>query len=307
MLLKKIFTNFVPYTKEMFGLVLGHISTKKVIEWRFKDKLHKNINWENPQDINEKINWLKLYGDSSKWSDLSDKYLVRDYVKSKGLGNILVKLYGIYDNYDDIDFSALPDSYVIKTNHGSGEVILVKNNIQIQHNKEIRSRINKWLKRTYGYSTGEPHYAKIKPKIIIEELLHEEINVFSSSIIDYKIWCFNGKPYSIWAAYNRKRESVEVATYDLEWNFRQSCHKEGEHYLNAKTLLPKPTNLDEMLSIAAKLSEGFPVVRVDLYNTGNKVYFGEMTFTSNAGYMTFYTDEYLIELGNQVELQNKEQ
>ena len=70
-------------------------------------KFHKMPDYEHPRDINEKINWIKFYGDTSRWAELADKYKVRGYVQSLGFGDTLVKLYGKWDCARDIDWSVL--------------------------------------------------------------------------------------------------------------------------------------------------------------------------------------------------------
>lgn len=268
----------------------------------YKKSLGKNIDWNDPKTLNEKINWLKFYSDTSKWTILADKYNVREYIVEKGLQDILVPLYGTWDKAEDINFNSLPNSFVLKTNHGSGDAIIIRDKSSINE-KFIKRRLKKNLKQHYGRVQSEPHYLKIHPRVIAEELLSES---GTCSPTDYKIWCFDGKPYAIWVCRNRTSESVEVSTYDLDWNIIPYAGRklEHSHYLQSTKEVPRPKNLEDMLQTASKLSEGFPQVRVDLYNINGKIYFGEMTFTSMGGYMTFYSDEFQLELGNQVKLPN---
>ena len=272
------------------------LGDKKVTERLYKRILHKDINWDAPCDLNEKIHWLKLNTDTSEWSRLADKYLVREYVKEKGLGDILIPLYGKWDSADDIDFDKLPLSFILKTNHGSGEIIKVLDKNLINKSL-VRRQMNRHLKEVYGYYEGEPHYRKIKSCIIAEELLKMPETSISTSLIDYKIWCFNGKPAYIWACYNRTKAGCDVEVYDLDWNYHPEKSIFTSHYRNGGGVLQKPKSLRRMLDIAQILSEGFPEVRVDLYEYKDKVYFGEMTFTSAGGYNYFYTQEFLNELG----------
>lgn len=272
------------------------LGDKRVTERLYKRFLHKDINWDAPYDLNEKIHWLKLYTDTSEWSRLADKYLVREYVKEKGLGDILIPLYGKWDSADDIDFDKLPLSFILKTNHGSGEIIKVLDKNLI--NKDlVRKQMRRHLKEVYGYYEGEPHYRKIKSCIIAEEFLKMPKTAISTSLIDYKIWCFNGRPAYIWACFNRTKAGCDVEVYDLDWNYHPEKSIFTSHYRNGGGVLQKPKSLSRMLDIAQILSEGFPEVRVDLYEYNDKVYFGEMTFTSAGGYNYFYTQDFLNELG----------
>lgn len=266
---------------------------------------HKFLNWRNPQNINEKINWQKFYGDISYWPKLSDKYAVREYVKSKGLDNILVKLYGKWNNPSEIDWDSLPDSFVLKMNNGSGDVEICKNKDKADKDRIIE-KFGKLFNKQYFYVNAEPHYDKITPCIIAEELLNVgKQPIPTNSLIDYKIWCFGGKVDFIWACYNRTSMSAEVASYDVHWNFHPEYSVYTDHYKKASVLIPKPECLDEMIKIAEILSEGIPQVRVDLYVVDNKVYFGEMTFTSAGGFMTFYTKEKLFEMGQKIPVPQK--
>lgn len=274
---------------------------KRIIEWLYFYVLGKKMNWDNPRDLNEKINWLKIYSDTSKWTLLADKYRVRDYIKEKGLSEILVPLYGVWKSADEIEFEALPERYVLKTNHGSGEILIVNEKLE-SNQEEIKDRLREWLNERYGYLQGEPHYLDIEPLIIAEELLKEKDDTMSSSLIDYKVWCFNGKPYCIWTCCNRTKDGTYVATYDLDWNYHPEYSVFTSYYKDGGGIVPKPKSFDQMMKAAAILSEGFPQVRVDFYDVDGKLYFGEMTFTSNGGYMKFFTDEFLLEMGNEVQL-----
>ena len=135
----------------------GKHHPKKVASERYKKAMGKDLDWENPKDLNEKINWMKFNTDLSEWTRLSDKYRVREYLKERGREDLLVKLYGVWENANDIDFDALPDKFVLKSNHGCGTVILVKdkNTLDKSH---VRKQMNGWIKNKYGILTAEPHY-----------------------------------------------------------------------------------------------------------------------------------------------------
>jgi hypothetical protein len=159
------------------------------------------------------------------------------------------------------------------------------------------------LKLPFWIYAKEPHYLKIQPLIIAEEYLKEKSSN-SSTLIDYKIWCFNGKPFSVWACYDRKDDYVYVGTYDFDWNYHPEGSVFDNHYRKG-VLLPKPKTLGQMFHYAEVLSKPFPQVRVDLYEVNGKVYFGELTFTSFGGMMDFYTPEYLLEMGEKVSLPDR--
>lgn len=258
------------------------------------------IDWKNPRDLNEKIQWLICYGDTSKWPDLADKYKVRDYIKEKGYDSILTKLYGVWDDANDIDFEKLPEEFVLKCNHDSGSYHLIDKAKGFDKDFIIAD-LNTHLKVKYGYIGCEPHYNKIRPRIIAEEFL-EDAGSFSTSLVDYKVWCFNGHPYCIFCAYNRTHEHLYTNVYDLNWQVHPEWSVFNDHYRDGGGKVPCPEILDDMLKVASDLSVGFPEVRVDFYIVDNKLYFGELTFTSDCGRMGYFSPEFLIELGRKVVL-----
>lgn len=270
-----------------------------VAKLRFRLLFGKKLDLKNPKDLNEKILWLSLYSDITQWSIMADKYRVRDYVKETIGDNYLVKLWGKWDSVKDINWNLLPAQFVLKSNNGSGTVKIVRDKSKLDLNKTIE-QLNQWLNHKIARSTTEFHYDSIKPCIIAEEYLDftQDPNN-TTSVVDYKIWCFNGKAYYIWACKNRDvGMSTEVALFDREWNYHPELSVFNEHYREQKEIVVKPKNLDEMLSVAEKLSRPFPIVRVDMYNLNGKIYFGEMTFTSLGGTMDFYTQDCLNMMGS---------
>ncbi|MBO7562333.1 MAG: glycosyltransferase [Bacteroidales bacterium] len=254
-------------------------------------------------DLNEKILWLSLFSDTSKWTRCADKYEVRQYVEERGQGDTLVNLYGKWDKVEEIDWKKLPQSFVLKTTNGSGTVLIVKDKKSLNIH-DTKALLLRWLDMKIGKETTESHYCNIVPRLIAEEYVQqsESDNKISTSLIDYKIWCFNGKAYYIWTCINRSKDCTYVSMFDRDWNYHPEMSVFNEHYREAKTLVPKPLKLNEMLNIAERLSEGFPEVRVDLYYTNNKIYFGELTFTSLGGTMDFYTQEALTEMGSYIDI-----
>lgn len=294
-MLKRIANNTIKYLQK-FKI----IPSRQICVARYKRKFHRLPDLNNPKDINEKILWLEFNTDTSKWSQLADKFLVRDYVQEKGFEDMLVKLYGVYKNANEIDFNSLPSKFVIKANNGCGTVMIVNDKSKLDIRKTIKT-LNGWLKEPFGYLTGEIHYTKIEPRIIIEEFLEND-SANSSSLIDYKFWCFNGKVFCCFVCGNRNitNHNVDFIIYDIDpWMRRPDVmHPSFKNDFN----VPKPKSLLEMVAAAERISADFPIVRIDFYEVNGKPYFGEMTFTSNGGRMRYFTDDYLLELGNQVNL-----
>ena len=276
-------------------------------QWEM-ERVYKNIfnrspNLDNPVDLVEKIYWLQLHSDTSLWTKCADKYRLREYVESLGLGEYLPVLCGKWDNADDISFEGMPDKFILKTNNGCAQCIIVDKS-KAYDIDSIRKSFKRWLKVPYGYAGAQLHYTRIKPCIIAEELLEqspEDDLISPNSLIDYKVWCFNGKPECIWVAYNRHDGAfVNMDLYDTSWNsLSQHLRNTETDKYNPSVSIPKPECLGLMLEIASKLSQPFEEVRADFYVIKEKPVIGELTFTAGYG---FYTDDFYRYLGSKIDL-----
>lgn len=290
--------------KEIILYIVGvlarlHILTPiRVARLKFFYKLHRWPDFEHPNDLNEKINWLKFYGDTSQWPLLADKYLVREYVKDCGLEDILIPLIGKWDTVEEIDWEALPQQFVMKCNNGSGDVVVCADKNTLDKEQALLHFRNT-LQSPYGILTGEEHYKQIKPCIIAEQLLDGSTQPNNSeSLVDYKIWAFDGKPEFIVCYSNRHNKYYcEIGVYDCDWNAHPKYLRYSSHYMPEHQPIPRPATLDNMLHIASCLSKGHPQMRVDLYEVSEHVYFGELTLTSSGGYMSHFTQTFLDKLG----------
>lgn len=256
----------------------------------------------NPKDLNEKILWLKLHSDTSKWPDLADKYKVREYVKQCGLGYMLNDLYAVWQFPEDMNFEKLPAQFVLKTNNGSGDVIVVKDKSTIDEAR-IRKELKLHLNRRFGVLSAEPHYLKIKPLIICEKYLKESSSL-SSSLIDYKFYCNYGKVLALMVCFDRTIGGhAEKIIYNIE-PWKPMCEYVKSEYKTSGIMksIPKPKSLSEMLDAASILSKEFPLVRVDFYEIEGKPIFGEMTFTSEAGCIKYLTEEFLLKIGEMIDI-----
>ena len=276
------------------------VPDKQMIQFQYWMKLHRKLNLKNPRRYTEKIQYYKLYYRNEKMPICVDKYRVREYLESKGLSNILVKLYGVYEKVEDIPFETLPNKFVLKTSNGSGTNIICRDKNKLSKEK-ILANVNKFLKQSSASAGREWAYAMGVPKVIIEELL-EDHNSLDGAIWDYKYLCFNGKPeyvvLDIDRFTNHKRN-----IYDVEWIDQ---HAISDHPCIDDRTFEKPKNYERMVEIATKLSEDFPAVRVDLYNINGRIYFGELTFFPWSGYVQFNPDSFDFEMGKKFRLPEKE-
>ncbi|WP_314958167.1 ATP-grasp fold amidoligase family protein [Prevotella pallens] len=281
---------------------------QKALSLQYKSAHHKNINWDNPQTLDEKIMWLEAMTDTSIWSQLTDKYEVRKFIEKKGYKEILVDCYGVWNNIGEINFETLPNKFVIKCTHDSGSTHIIKDKSKaniVDICKDLQAKLH-----PIGYTTCEPHYLSIQPRIIAEELLEErELKDLSTSMIDYKVWCFNGVPNVIFLCYDRHKDTNghSVASYDIydvkTWEVKRE-YLEKDFRPNSHTKFPRPPKLEDMIECATNISRGFPVVRVDFYCINNKIYFGEMTFTSAGANCYYFSNLGQRVMGQAIDLSN---
>lgn len=224
-------------------------------DWYY-EKTGKTLDLEHPKTFNEIIQWTKLYDFDAEKCKLVDKYLVRDWVKEKIGENYLIPLLGVWDRAEDIDFDKLPQSFVLKCNHGCHYNIIVKDR-SIQDFDLIRKKLNDWLHEDFSFVSGfEMQYSQIQPRIIAEKYIENA----DEDLYDYKVFCFNGKAKYILFLFNRKNE-LKGQFYDTEWNLQPfMCGAE-----RSETIIEKPDNLPELIECAEKLAAGFIQSRVDFY------------------------------------------
>lgn len=243
----------------------------------YKKHFGRSINWDNPTEMNEKIRWMQFNSDTSMWTKLADKYKAREFIENKGYGDILVPLLGVWYDAHNIDFSLLPKSFVIKTNHGCGDVFVIKDKSQVDL-ELLRSKMQGYLKTPFGYENVELHYLSIKPCIIAEEMLPTDCD-FSSSMVDYKFYCINGKPYCCGVFYDRDpvTHHTNSTFYDMNWT-RHDEWRNPKIDVQSKDI-PRPNTLNKMIQACNDLAIDFPFVRLDFYEAKNHLFFGEFTFT----------------------------
>jgi len=250
----------------------------------------KDLNLDNPESFNEKIQWLKLHDSTPLKTKLADKYLARDWIKEK-IGEIyLVPLLGVWDDFDQIDFSLLPDKFVLKCNHGSGWNLIVKDKSKVDLNK-ARSDFKYWMKLNFAFIHGcELHYKDIQPKIIAEKFLESD-----HGMIDYRFYCFSGNPTQVWVDIHSGTPYHLRSIYDMNWNrIPMKCT-----WPNGGSLLDKqPSTFEEMKKLAAVLSSEFAFVRVDFFEVNKQIFMGEMTFTPMSGMGSFDPPEWDKKLGD---------
>lgn len=254
----------------------------------------KKLDLKNPQTFNEKLQWLKLYDRNPEYTKMVDKYEVRKYIADKIGEEYLIPLLGVWDKFDDIDFSTLPDQFVLKCTHDSGGLVICKDKSKLDI-EAARKKINKCLKRNFYKLTREWPYKNVKPRIIAEKLMVDESG---TELKDYKIFCFNGDPKAMFIATDRPHDT-RFDFFDTEFNHLPFTNG----HPNATKEIKRPKGLEEMVQLAEKLSQGMKQVRIDFYDINGKVYFGEITFFHWSGMVPFEPEEWDYKFGEWINIQ----
>lgn len=282
---------------KLFSIVINRFpylfrDDKTYLSRKYRLRFSRDIDWENPMSFNEKLNWLKLNDRNPLYTILADKYEVKHYV-SKIIGeNYVVPCYGIWGGYKDINFDELPDKFVLKATHDSGGLVICKDKSLLDHKKN-KALMDKVLQRNFFYQSREWPYKNIKPRILAEMFLDDGRK---GELQDYKFWCFNGVPTYMYMT--NKGKLIFENFYDMDFNIVEINHG----YPRFKPEYQKPTQFEEMKSLATKLSKGIPFVRVDFFVVDGNVYFSEYTFYDWGGLRPFADYDTDLELGAMIHL-----
>lgn len=261
----------------------------------YKEKIGKNLNLENPQTLNEKIQWLKLNYKNNIYTTMVDKYKVKEYVANIIGSEYIIPTLGVYDNFDEINFDELPNQFVIKCNHDSDSIVICKDKSNLDKNV-ARKKINKCLKTDFYRNVREWAYKNVDRKIIIEKYIEEKE---TSELRDYKFFCFSGKVKYLYVSSGSHTINQKLAFFDKKYNY---VNIKRTDYSDYEILPKKPKNFEKMIRLAEKLAENTPLLRVDFYEVNNKVYFGELTVYPGAGLMPFKSEEWDYKLGDLLDL-----
>lgn len=262
-----------------------------ILKYDFKRILGRKLNLHNPKTLNEKLQWLKIHDRNPKYTDLVDKYKAKQIVGDLIGKQYIVPTIGVYDKFEDIDFLALPEKFVMKCTHDSGSTIVCNNKNSFDINK-AKEKINKCLSMNFYYRIGrEWPYKNVKPRILIEKYIGDTPN-------DYKFFMFNGKMDSVMVCTDRDKGHARFRFYDKDWNRLMYMHPE----LEPKNDVIRPKNFAQMIKIAECLSKGFAHIRVDLYNIDGHIYFGELTFYNQSGFDTDITYDTDLKWGKLTDL-----
>lgn len=256
---------------------------KQYVQLYYWSVFGKKLNLKNPMTYTEKIQWLKLYDHNPLYSQLVDKYGVREYISEKIGSQYLFPLIGVWENVDDIDFDQLPNQFVLKCTHDSGGLIICKDKAALDVDAAKKKLVHS-MKSDYYLHGREWPYKNVHRRIICEKYMVDESG---TQLKDYKFFCFDGEPKLLFVASDRGIDT-RFDFYDMEFNHYDV--KNGHEM--SSVAFKKPRGFEEMCHLARKLSTGFRHVRVDFYDINGKVYFGELTFYHNSGFVPFVPDSF---------------
>lgn len=299
--------------------VLNWMDDETYLKRYYKLRMGKELNLDNPQTFNEKLQWLKLHDRKDIYTTMVDKYEVKKYVADIIGEKYIIPTLGVWNKFDNIDFDSLPDQFVLKCTHDSGGLIIVRDKSKLDINL-ARKKINKCLKRNYYTHGREWPYKNVRPRIIAEKYMEEagaskkgeELKDYKSLHLDnisysvkpdhnlnvYKIFTFDGEPYLIQVIQDDKTKNESIDYFDLNWNLLEM----RQSYPNSERHLKRPSKLGEMLELTSRLSNRKPFIRVDFYEINGIVYFSEFTFYSDAGFEPFYPDSWDSILGAKIKI-----
>ena len=265
----------------------------RILYWA---RMNKRLNLKKPQSFNEKMQWLKLYDRQSAYPNMVDKYEANKYVADILGEEYVIPTLGVWDRFEDIDFSELPSQFVLKCTHDSGGLVIVRDKSKF-NKAAAKLKIERSLKQSFYLHNREWPYKNVKPRIIAEQYMEDQNR---NSLCDYKFYCFNGEPKCLYISEGLENHATaKISFLTMDWNFAEFSRSDFQPF----TELPlQPKSFDKMVELARKLSAGHTFLRVDMYDISGRVYFSELTFTPCGGFMPFNPEEWDSKLGELLEL-----
>lgn len=271
---------------------LSRVSPEKATRKLYKRVFNRELRLDRPRYFCEKLHYLKLnqYYNNSLVTTCIDKYEVKNYMRCMGKEDLCSKLYGVYNRPEDINWEKFPEQFVVKCTHGCNYNIICRDK-QKFNTANAEKQLAEWLKEDYWVKHAETQYRFIHKRIIVEEYLGD-------NLIAYRFCCFQGEPKFIYVQPDEEDKNY-IDYFDLDW---KNLDYRWEGWTPNPASPPKPRMLNDMLEIAGELSRGFPFVRIDLYEVGERIYFSEFTFVPAGGIMRFEKKRTARLLGSWIEI-----
>ena len=275
--------------------LLNFLPDKPYLKLMYRTHMGKPLHLKNPQTFNEKLQWLMLFNRKPEYTTMVDKYAAKEFVANLIGEEYIIPTLGVWDSFDEIDFDALPNQFVLKCTHDSGGLVICrdKNSLDIT---SARNKIEHFLKRNFYRVHREWPYKNVKPRIIAEQYMEDS---GSPDLKDYKFYCFNGEPKFLYLSQGLSNHATaKISFVSLDWE-KMPFHRTD--FAEFEELPPKPANFDLMVEFCKKLAKDIPFLRVDFYDINGQLYFGELTFFPGAGLTPLKPEEWELKLGEWIE------
>lgn len=272
---------------------------EKYLKMIFKAQMGRELDLENPVTFNEKIQWLKLYDRDPRYTLMVDKFKVREYIARELGHEYLVPLLGVWDSPEEIDFDTLPERFVLKCNHNSGQGMCICKDKALLDIKSTISELQKGMDENYYLRHREWPYKDVPRKIIAEQYIEDST---LSELRDYKFFCFNGEVKFFKVDFDRFTDH-HANYYDANCNLMRFGEK--AHPPMSEKEIIFPDSIHQMMHFASKLSNSLSFLRVDFYDVDGHIYFGELTFFPASGFGIFTEESVDVELGKLLRLPEK--
>ena len=254
----------------------------------------KSPHFNSPKTFNEKLAWRKLYAHNPIYSKMVDKYEAKN-IAAKLIGDeYIVPCYGVWNNFDEIDFGKLPEQFILKCTHDSSGIVLCKDKATFNM-EEAKSIISKSLATDYYSKSFEWPYRDASQRVLADKLL---VDGTRKELQDYKWWCFDGEPRVMYITNKGKLQQVEENFYDMDFKPLDIDHG----FPRTIPEYDKPKQFEKMKELAGILAQNIPFVRVDFFVVDGKIYFGEFTFFDHAGMRPFKNNGWDEKLGSWIPL-----
>lgn len=289
--------------KKIFNKLFVFILTRKIISMfipsrvyikvLYKKRIGRKLDLRKPTRYTEKLQWLKLNDHNPDYTKMVDKYEVKKYIAETIGEEYVIPTYGVWNSFDEIDFSKLPNQFVLKCTHDSGGLVICRNKQDFDF-KNARKKISKCLKTNYYLKYREWPYKNVKPRIIAEQYMEDSDN---SCLTDYKFFCFNGIPKIMYISKD-KSENPGTDFFDMNYNHLELKMRDN----NSKILPEKPLLFEKMKKISSVFANKIAHIRVDFYMINNHLYIGELTFYHMSGFQKITPDDWDYKLGNMLDI-----
>lgn len=285
------------------------IPAQPYLEWLWAHGGGQPFDWNNPQTVNQKMQWLKLHDHNPLHTTFVDKYRAKIWLMEQFGSEHVIKTLSVYEHSIQIDLDKLPKSFVLKCNHDCGSVYLCfdkqsgefyDKHMHALSFEEVCKRLDAALKVNCYYEAREWPYKNVKPCIFAEELLLQKDGTMPN---DYKVFFIGEEPQFVYVSYDRQGAD-DRCTYDVNWK-RLPFVWVGLSVYNDKintSDVPRPDSLGDMLRYGAVVAKHFKCVRMDFFDVDGKMYFGEITPFHSGGYSKFFPAEYDLIYGQKIKL-----